>query len=884
MRKFLLLTFAFLYTGFFAFSQSIEFSDDFELFTNNWILEGTWGTTTTQSSSGTQSLTDSPAGNYLPNQNISATMSTGVDLSNAPNAEIRFVAFYDIEPGNFDFCYLEASSDGGSTWSTIASFLGEDNSTPWAEHIYSLSDFVGSSDVKIRFRFDSDGATEYDGIYIDDFYIISLEADETPPGVLHNPPQFYESYIGNIKMTADLIDDSGIQFAFLKYSVNSGPEQTAAGTNTIDETWSFTIPKQTEGAQVDYYLLVRDDSPNDNTTTTDVYSYIAGNHIFYDNAQNDNTTSIGPASTSGLMGCAVRITLNGTTDVIYALIRNYTDQSSPNDDFLFHIWADNNGLPGTDMITPFMVTPEADLMATSPMTRIDLSAYSAELSGLSGDFFVGYTVPTGETNLVQTTPAVANRSFNFDGSNWMLNTQSDYHFRVITTQFEAPNVCGEAANLSSMIGQGAGNSQSSPLWDNSNASVTGNEPGNGWECWWDESLDNPLWYTFTGDGGTYQIKTTNCNGTATDYIYDGDAQIAIYNGNDCNNLTAIACSDDGEIEPDIYAPIVDFETTEGMTYFIMIDGYDGAFGEYCVEITELVTCAALSIGESTGDANICFGVSTSFTTEGAVVPTFPISGFDWIVSTDDISGSSDPYNEASLVIMIGSSNASYNPILLNDGLQLNTGTYFFTPVVFGAAIDTDGSPEGLDFTSGCVETGISIEVTLYAEFDDLVGTPSSTNEVFPPGNNGEASVSVTGGSGSYSYDWSNGGDAETITGLPAGTYTVTISDDSGCVEDVVETVVVDMITGTSDLAFEQAIQLSPNPAKSRTNLVYNFNETVDLTMTMTNAIGQIVEQKIIDSALNGTIEINLEKLNDGVYFIQLTDGAHQSSKRLVVSK
>lgn len=885
MKKFILLTFTFLLTGMLAFSQTVEFSDDFESGTSNWVLTGAWGTTTTQSNSPTHSLTDSPAGNYLANQNITATMAAGVDLSAVLDAEVKFWAIYDIEGGNFDYCYVEASGDGGVTWINVATFLGEDNLSPWEEYTYSLGGFVGNSDVRVRFRLFTDGGYEVDGIYIDDFSIESSNDDNSAPLILHNPPQFYESNIGAITMVADLIDVSGISSADLKYTVDGGAEQSVTGVNVSSNTWSFVIPAQAAGAQVDYHLDVTDNSPNLNNVTSDTYAYIAGHHIFYDNSQVDFVNSFGPAAASGLLGCAVRITLNGTADVVYALIRNYTDINRPNNDFLFHVWENNGGLPGTDMITPFLVTPEANLVVTSPMTRIDLSAYSAELSGLTGDFFIGYTVPVGQTWLVQTTPGVGGRTYEFNGTTWALSTD-DYHFRVVTTQFSTPDDCDDAADLTSMLGQGIDNPQTSPLWDNSDATIAGTEPVDGFDCWFDESIDNPIWFTFVGDGGSYQITTNDCNGTATDYIQDGDAQIAIYSGDDCGNLTPAACNDDGEVAPDVYAPIVEIETTAGVTYFMMIDGYDGAEGEFCIEITELsvIACEDISIGTSSGEANVCFNATTSFTIDGVVIPTSPLSGFNWTVSSADISGSGDPYNETSLLGTFGLSSTPYGPALVNDGTQLPAGTYFFTPVAFGGAIDTDGTFAGLDFSNGCVETGVSIEVTLYPELDDLAGTPASTEETIPPGNNGEASVAVTGGSGSYSYNWNNGGTTQTITGIAGGDYTVTISDDSGCVDDLVVTVTVEVITGTGDLEFEQAIQLYPNPAKSLTSLVYNFNETVNLKMTMTNAVGQIVEQRIIDNAVNGNIEISLDKFAEGVYFIQLTDGTHISSRRLVVSK
>lgn len=49
------------------------------------------------------------------------------------------------------------------------------------------------------------------------------------------------------------------------------------------------------------------------------------------------------------------------------------------------------------------------------------------------------------------------------------------------------------------------------------------------------------------------------------------------------------------------------------------------------------------------------------------------------------------------------------------------------------------------------------------------------------GTNGSAQVSVSNGSGDYSYSWSNGANVSQINGLSAGTYTVTVKDNvSGC--------------------------------------------------------------------------------------------------------
>ncbi|SHH63274.1 T9SS type A sorting domain-containing protein [Flavobacterium defluvii] len=66
----------------------------------------------------------------------------------------------------------------------------------------------------------------------------------------------------------------------------------------------------------------------------------------------------------------------------------------------------------------------------------------------------------------------------------------------------------------------------------------------------------------------------------------------------------------------------------------------------------------------------------------------------------------------------------------------------------------------------------------------LVVTPNSqTNVSCYGGSNGSASVTVTGGTGGYTYSWSpSGGTAATASGLSAGTYTVTVTDANGCTQ------------------------------------------------------------------------------------------------------
>ena len=79
--------------------------------------------------------------------------------------------------------------------------------------------------------------------------------------------------------------------------------------------------------------------------------------------------------------------------------------------------------------------------------------------------------------------------------------------------------------------------------------------------------------------------------------------------------------------------------------------------------------------------------------------------------------------------------------------------------------------------NGCTTTA-SYEVT---QPDLLTANATGTNVSCNGGNNGTATVNVSGGSGPYSYLWSNGATTQNISDLTAGTYTVIVTDANGCI-------------------------------------------------------------------------------------------------------
>lgn len=426
MKKSLLLTLLTVLLCWTVNAQTTVFSDNFESGTSKWTLTGTWGLSTVQANSPTHSLSESPVGNYGDNKLIYATMTTGLDLTAALSASVSFFGRYDIEAG-FDYMYLDVSKDNFATFTNIVAFDG--TSLTWTNYTYSLGGFVGPgfNNVKLRFRFVSDAGFNLDGMYIDDFIITSSNVDLSPPLIITTPPQFYEGALYEYVVNAEIIDISGLSVVQCAYSVDGVPTGTVTGIKVSGNNYTFTIPTQYPGKTVDYKITAIDASPAANSAETIPASYIAGEYYKYDTGIVDFFIQF-PATT----GSAVVMSPIGPTRLVTALIRNYTDVTHPNSAMEFHLWKPGTTGPGIDLITPFMVTPEATLANTSPMTRIDLRPYAAQLSNYSGDVYVGFKVLLDTVNCTESSPGTGGRSYAFAGSAWTAQT-ADFHFRLITT-------------------------------------------------------------------------------------------------------------------------------------------------------------------------------------------------------------------------------------------------------------------------------------------------------------------------------------------------------------------------------------------------------------------------------------------------------------------
>lgn len=179
--------------------------------TTNWT--GTWSTTTSTYVSATKSYTDSPTGNYANNANKTYTYVPVVNLTNATAAKVSFYAKWNIE-ADYDYVQFQVSTDNGSTWigqcgnytvsGTSANGSVQPNNQPvyegvqsnWVLEEINLSDYLGQQ-IKFRFVLKSDGGTNADGFYFDDFKIFYNENNPNQAPVAAFTPSATSTCLGN---------------------------------------------------------------------------------------------------------------------------------------------------------------------------------------------------------------------------------------------------------------------------------------------------------------------------------------------------------------------------------------------------------------------------------------------------------------------------------------------------------------------------------------------------------------------------------------------------------------------------------------------------------------------------------------------------------------
>ena len=146
------------------------------------------------------------------------------------------------------------------------------------------------------------------------------------------------------------------------------------------------------------------------------------------------------------------------------------------------------------------------------------------------------------------------------------------------------------------------------------------------------------------------------------------------------------------------------------------------------------------------------------------------------------------------------------------------------------------------------------------------------------GDDGSINFDLEGGVGPFSFLWSNGEMTQSISGLSSGFYSVDITDSVGCSKSY-SFFVQDGAVNTTELN-PSPIEVFPNPV----------SHSLTIKVDQLASQGHLVIRNINGSEVFTTMintqqaQIEIGHLANGLYTLELNDGKHHWTKRMVISK
>ncbi len=251
-------------------------------------------------------------------------------------------------------------------------------------------------------------------------------------------------------------------------------------------------------------------------------------------------------------------------------------------------------------------------------------------------------------------------------------------------------------------------------------------------------------YTYTWDNGE--------SGAMISGLIAGDYTVSVSDGEACNTSQTFSISQPNAIT--VGGTVVDESANCDGSITLVVNGgtvqYSFMWNDGVIDGNRTALCKG-DYSVTVTDANNCTQ-SQSFTVEPA-----PLQIADVTINDVSCNGGSDGSIE--LDVIGGCAPYTFSPSLTD----LSAGTYEVTI--------TDASTPPIEIVQSYpVGQPSAILITL----DNIQDTDASIN--------GAIDVTVTGGTGPYTYSWSpSGQDTEDISGLESGDYTLVVTDDNGCV-------------------------------------------------------------------------------------------------------
>jgi hypothetical protein len=168
----------------------------------------------------------------------------------------------------------------------------------------------------------------------------------------------------------------------------------------------------------------------------------------------------------------------------------------------------------------------------------------------------------------------------------------------------------------------------------------------------------------------------------------------------------------------------------------------------------------------------------------------------------------------------------------------------------------------------------TIVVTQVAQLNTILTTP---NDTICQGD----TATLTAVNFANSYSWNTGDTTQSIKVTTGGIYTVTTKDMLGCKSTTADTISVKVCTSVNEVITDNSFMIYPNPANNLLNIKFLQAYRNGMQIRVYNILGKIIYVSEFDQKIKS---INTSTFEQGLYFVELSDGKQTVVKKITVTR